>query len=160
MPGSQGVALSAAPLLGAWIAAQWPAVSPPLLVGPDEEAEQWVRAAGEHTGLRGVVCRKTRRGDRDVSIELPDGAIARRAVVLIDDVASTGHTLMQAAHALRERGAASIDVAVVHALLSRESVSQLHHCGVQRIWSTDAVPHASNVVSVAPLLARAIADCG
>jgi ribose-phosphate pyrophosphokinase len=160
MPGSQGVALTAAPLLGAWIAAQWPAASPPLLVGPDEEAEQWVRAAGEHNGLQGLVCRKTRRGDRDVSVELPAQDIAGRAVVLIDDVASTGHTLTQAARVLRERGAASIDVAVVHALFGGDAIEGLKRCGIRHVWSTDAVPHASNVVSVAPLLARAIADCG
>ena len=159
MPGSQGVALTAAPLLGAWIAAQWPKASPPLLVGPDEEAEQWVRAAGEATGLQGVICRKTRRGDRDVTVELPSQDIAGREVVIIDDVASTGHTLVQAATALRERGAAAIDAAVVHALLDGDAVERLHASGIRRVWSTDAVPHASNVVSLAPLLARAIADC-
>jgi len=78
MPGSRSVALTAAPLLGRWIAAQWPAATPPLLVGPDEEAAQWVRAAGEATGLEGVVCRKTRHGDRDVDVELPASGIAGR----------------------------------------------------------------------------------
>jgi ribose-phosphate pyrophosphokinase len=159
MPGSRSVALTAAPLLGRWIAAQWPAATPPLLVGPDEEAAQWVRAAGEATGLEGVVCRKTRHGDRDVDVELPASGITGREVVIIDDVASTGHTLLQAARALRDRGAASIDVAVVHALFGGDAIDRLRHGGVRRVWSTDAVPHPSNVVSVAPMLARAIADC-
>lgn len=159
MPGSRGIALAAAPLLGAWIASQWPAGKGPLLVGPDEEAEQWVRAAGEATGLAGVVCRKTRHGDREVDVELPPIDLMGREVVLIDDVASTGHTLVQAAQALRTRGVAAIDAAVVHALFDAPAVERLHAAGIRRIWSTDAVPHASNVVTVAPLLARAIADC-
>ncbi len=158
MPGSRGIALTAAPLLGDWIASQWAGAPPPLLVGPDEEALQWVRAAGAGTGLDGWVCRKTRRGDRDVDVELPDVDITDRAVVLIDDVASTGHTLVKAAQALRSRGVASIDVAVVHALFGRDAIAQLAAAGIGRVWSTDAVPHASNVVTVAPLLARAIAD--
>lgn len=156
MPGSRGIALGAAPLLGRWIAAQWPADSPPLLVGPDEEADQWVRQAGAASGLHGVVCRKTRRGDRDVSVELPAAAVEGRAVVLIDDLASTGHTLVQAARALHERGAASVDAAVVHALCDDSAVERLHAAGIGRLWSTDAVPHPSNVISVAPLLARAL----
>ncbi|MFT3664706.1 ribose-phosphate diphosphokinase [Piscinibacter sp.] len=157
MPGSRGTALSAAPLLGAWIAAQWPAgATLPLLAGPDEEADQWVRAAGERTGLQGFVCRKTRRGDRDVEVELPDIDIAGREIVLIDDVASTGHTLVQAARALLKRGVAVVDAAVVHALFDRDAVTRLHDAGIRRIWSTDAVPHASNVVSIAPLLAAAL----
>lgn len=156
MPGSRGIALTAAPLLGQWIAAQWAGTASPLLVGPDEEAEQWVRAAGAVTGLEGVVCRKTRRGDRDVVVELPDAALEGRHVVLIDDVASTGHTLVQAAQALRARGAAAIDAAVVHALFGDDALDRLAAAGIGRVWSTDAVPHATNVVSVAPLLARAL----
>lgn len=159
MHGAKGVALTAAPLLGRWIAAQWPADAPPLLVGPDEEAEQWVRAAGDATGLNGVICRKTRRGDRDVSVELPGDDITGREVVIIDDVASTGHTLVQATRALQARGVAAIDVAVVHGLFGGDAIERLKAAGVRRVWSTDAVPHASNVISVAPLLAAAIADC-
>ncbi len=158
MPGSRGIALTAAPLLGEWIAAQWAPSQQPLLVGPDEEALQWVRAAGAVTGLEGFVCRKTRHGDRDVDVELPDVDIAGRAIVLIDDVASTGHTLVQAVQALRSRGVASIDVAVVHALFGGDAIERLLAAGVRRVWSTDAVPHSSNVVTVAPMLARAIAD--
>lgn len=158
MPGSRGIALTAAPLLGEWIAAQWPADRRPLLVGPDEEALQWVQAAGAATGLEGAVCRKTRRGDRDVAVELPDIDVRGRDVVVIDDVASTGHTLVQAARVLRERGAGSIDVAVVHALFGGDAIERLAAAGIRRVWSTDAVPHSSNVVTVAPLLARAIAD--
>ncbi|MFT3956896.1 MAG: ribose-phosphate diphosphokinase [Piscinibacter sp.] len=159
MHGAKGVALSAAPLLGRWIAAQWPAERPPLLVAPDEEAEQWVRAAGEATGLKGVVCRKTRRGDRDVAVELPAGDLAGREVVIIDDVSSTGHTLVQAAHALNARGVASIDAAVVHALFGGDAIARLNAAGVRHVWSTDAIPHPSNVTSVAPLLAAALAGC-
>lgn len=160
MPGSRGIALTAAPLLGAWIAAQWPAGRvQPLLVGPDEEAGQWVRAAGELTGLQGFVCRKTRHGDRDVEVELPAIELAGREIVLIDDVASTGHTLVQAVQALRARGVDAIDVAVVHALFGGDAVERLKAAGVRRVWSTDAVPHSTNVVTIAPLLARAIADC-
>lgn len=158
MPGSRGIALTAAPLLGEWIAAQWPGAQRPLLVGPDEEALQWVRAAGAATGLDGFVCRKTRRGDRDVEVELPDADLSGRAIVLIDDVASTGHTLVQAAQALRARGVASIDVAVVHALFGGDALQRLAAAGIGRVWSTDAVPHSSNVVTIAPMLARAIAD--
>ncbi len=161
MPGSRGIALSAAPLLGRWIAAQWGDAAPrPLLVGPDEEADQWVRAAGEVTGLQGFVCRKTRRGDRDVDVELPPIDITGREIVLIDDVGSTGHTLVQATQALRARGAAAVDAAVVHALFDASAVERLHAAGIRRVWSTDAVPHATNIVTVAPLLARAIADGG
>ena len=160
MPRGVGTALSAAPLLGRWIASRWPAGPGPLLVGPDEEAAQWVHAAGEAGQLHGVVCRKTRHGDADVTVELPAVDVAGREVVLIDDVASTGHTLAQATRALHSRDAAAVDVAVVHALFVGDALAQLKAAGVRHVWSTDAVPHASNAVSVAPLLAAALREAG
>lgn len=161
MPGRRGVALTAAPLLGAWLAAHAGEVGPrPLLVGPDEEASQWVRGAAAASGWDGVWCTKTRRGDRDVSVELPAQDLRGRAVVLIDDLASTGHTLVQAAHAVRAAGAATVDAAVIHALFRGDAVAQLHAAGIRHLWSTDAVAHATNAVPVAPLLAEALRGLG
>ncbi len=155
VPGRRGVALSAAPLLGQWIAAQVPGA---LLVAPDEEAEQWVAAAAHAPGLRYLVARTPRLGDHEVRVSLPPADLQGRAVVLLDDVASTGRTLVDAASALRARGAASVDVAVTHGLFVGDAVARLHACGVRRVWSTDSVPHPSNCVSVAPLLAQALAE--
>ena len=153
VPGRRGVALSAAPLLGDWIASRR---ERPVLIGPDEEAAQWVRAAAAAHGFDAGVGRKLRRGDRDVVLELPPLDVAGRDVVLLDDVASTGHTLAVAARQALARGASAVDVAVTHALFVGDAVAALHAAGVREVWSTDAVPHATNVVSVAPLIAQAL----
>ena len=155
VPGRRGIALTAAPLLGAWIARQMPAA---MLLGPDEEAAQWVRLAAQAHGLDHAVCHKQRRGDRDVDVALPAVPVAGRAVVLFDDVASTGRTLVAAARGLLQSGAASVDVAVTHGLFVDDAVAQIRAAGVRHIWSTDCVPHASNVVSVVPLLAQALQE--
>ncbi len=156
MPRCRGIALTAAPLLGTWIAGRFEAGRRPLIVGPDEEAGQWVSAAAAASGLDGVVCTKTRRGDRDVVVEVPPVPLEGRAVVLLDDVASTGQTLVEAALALRARGVASIDAVVTHALFVGDAAQRLAGAGIGRIWSTDAVPHPTNAISVAPLIAGAI----
>jgi ribose-phosphate pyrophosphokinase len=72
-------------------------------------------------------------------------------------VASTGRTLISAARAALAQGAASVDVAVTHALFVGDAVAQAHAAGVRHLWSTDTVPHESNVVSVVPLLAASLA---
>jgi ribose-phosphate pyrophosphokinase len=155
LPGRRGVALGAAPLLGRWVAQQVPGA---LLLGPDEEAGQWVRAAAEAAGLDHAVCLKQRRGDHDVAVSLPAVPVAGRRVVLLDDVASTGRTLVAAARGALAAGAAGVDVAVTHALFVGDAEAQVRAAGVGRLWSTDCVPHASNVVSVVPLLAQAVAQ--
>jgi ribose-phosphate pyrophosphokinase len=153
VPGRRGLAVSAAPLVGRFVAAQVPGA---LLLGPDAEAAQWVQVAAAAGALAHGVCVKHRRGDRDVQVTLPEVDVAGRAVVLIDDVASTGRTLVEAALAARAAGAASVDVAVTHALFVGDALAEVHAAGVRHVWSTDCVPHASNRVPVAPLLADAL----
>jgi len=153
MPGCRSRALTAAFALGAWVAARVPQA---LLLGPDEEALQWVAQAGQAQGLDHAVCRKQRFGDRDVRVALPAVPLAGRAVVLMDDVASTGRTLIEAASACLAAGAATVDVAVTHALFIGDALAQLRACGVREVWSSDAVPHSTAVIPVAPLLAEAI----
>jgi ribose-phosphate pyrophosphokinase len=145
--------LSAAPLLGAWAARH---ASRPILLGPDEEAAPWVRSAALAQGLEHGTCIKQRSGDRDVRVALPERSFQGREVVLIDDVASTGRTLAVTAAALLQRGAAAVDVAVTHALFVDDAIAQLAAAGVRHVWSSDSVTHASNVVSLVPLLAAAL----
>jgi ribose-phosphate pyrophosphokinase len=105
-----------------------------------------------------VVCRKQRRGDREVQIELPAVALNGRAAVLVDDMASTARTLAQAARALLAGGAAQVGVAVTHALFVGDALEALRAAGVRAIWSTDTVLHPSNRISVAPLVAKALGE--
>lgn len=150
IPLEHAVALSGAPLLAEHIASQRTDV---VLIGPDEEALQWVALAAQRHGWDHDVCRKTRHGDREVDIELPALSVAGRRVVLIDDVASSGQTLVRAAQGLLAAGAASVDVAVTHALFAPGSVQNVRAAGVREIWSTDCIAHASNAVSIVPLVA-------
>jgi ribose-phosphate pyrophosphokinase len=153
VPGRRGVALTAAPLLGLHIAQQVPGA---LLLAPDEEAGQWVRVAAQAAGLDHTVCHKQRLGDHHVQVAMPGPEVAGRAVVILDDVASTGRTLMGAARGALAQGALSVDVAVTHALFVGDALQQVRAAGVRQVWSSDSVPHESNAVSVVPLLVAAL----
>ncbi len=153
VPACTAIALSAAPLIGRFIAQQG---LRPLLVGPDGESAQWVAQAAAAGGFEHAVARKMRRGDRDVDIELPAVDARGRHVVLIDDVASTGRTLASAAAALRAAGAARVDVAVTHALFVGDALAALAAAGVSEVWSTDSITHASNRITLVPTIAAAL----
>jgi ribose-phosphate pyrophosphokinase len=155
VPGRRGVALTAAPLLGEFVASRVPGA---LLLGPDEEAGQWVRVAAAAGGLDHAICIKQRHGDRDVDVALPSVNVAGRAVVLLDDLASTGRTLIEAARGAFAQGASSVDVIVTHGLFVGDAVEQIRGAGVRHVWSTDSVPHASNALSLVPLLAAALRE--
>jgi ribose-phosphate pyrophosphokinase len=153
VPVASALVLSGAPLLADLIAAQR---QNPLLLGPDEESAQWVAQAAARHGFDHAVCRKVRHGDRAVEVTLPDVALSGRQVVLLDDVASTGHTVAQAARLLLTAGAASVDVAVTHALFAGDALQVMQEAGIREVWSTDCINHPSNAVSMAKTIAAAL----
>ena len=153
LPARQAIALSAGPLLGEWIAGRRPDA---FLLGPDSESAQWVTQAAAAHGLPHAVCNKVRHGDRAVRITLPACDLRGQAVVLLDDVASSGHTLATAAALALAAGATSVDVAVTHALLAGDALQRIHQAGVGEFGSTDSVGHPSKVVALASLRAQAL----
>lgn len=146
--------LQAAPLLADWIAAE---IETPLVLGPDEESEQWVSAIANRIGAPFAVLRKVRHGDRSVDVELPDLSQWRaHRPILIDDIASSGHTLIEAARKLPLVGFQRPVCAVVHGVFAEDSYQRLKALA-DRIVSSDSIPHESNAVRLAPLIAGAIA---
>jgi ribose-phosphate pyrophosphokinase len=152
VPARRAIALSAAPLIGACLGDGEPR---PLLLGPDSESAQWVQAAAGDR-LDHAVCIKHRAGDNDVRIDLPATPLAGRHIVLVDDVASTGGTLVECARMAYAAGAVRVDAAVTHALLDAAAEARLAAAGVGRLMSTDTVPHPSNRIPVAGLIAAAL----
>ncbi len=155
VPVGRAIVLSGAPLLADWIDLHR---KQPLLVGPDEESAQWIAQAAQLHGFDFVVCKKIRHGDRSIEATLPQANIAGRAVVLLDDIASSGHTLATVARLLMAAGAATVDVAVTHALFAEGAIDLIKDAGVSYIWSTDCIPHPSNAVRIAPLIAATITN--
>jgi len=153
IPLQQALNLSATETMGQFLMS---AFKQPLLVGPDAESEQWVAAIAAHGRLDYCIAHKRRFGDREVEVDLPDYAFDGRDIVLVDDVASTGYTLEKAARELLRRKAGSVSVLVTHALFVDDACARLARAGVDNIWSCDSVPHPTNRLSLAPVLAAGL----
>ncbi len=139
----------AAPLLADWIKAN---VENPLVIGPDSESEQWVSAVAVQAGAAHVVLNKRRLGDRQVEIDMPDlAAWTDRRPVLIDDIVSSGRTMIEAARRLALLGLPKPYCLAVHALFADDSYDRLLGLS-EAVVSTDTIVHASNAVSVVGLI--------
>jgi ribose-phosphate pyrophosphokinase len=130
----------------------------PILLAPDSEAEQWVAAVAQPNQCVYGVCNKVRSGDRKVEITLPDISLQGRAIVLVDDVASSGQTLAVATEKCLLKDASCVDVLVTHALFGSDVKQRLVQAGVRNIWSTDSVTHESNVIPLKKLLKQAVSS--
>lgn len=144
------VALHAAPLMGDWIARE---VISPLVIGPDAESEQWAAEVAARAGAPHAVLTKQRFGDREVKITLPDlTPYVGRQPVLIDDIASSGRTLVTASTALQEQGFPPPICVVVHAIFSEDALARVSETAAL-VVSTDTIAHPTNAISVASLIA-------
>ena len=149
-----GVAVRAAPAISAWIGAE---VRRPLLVGPDSESAQWVRAVAEGAGAPALVLEKVRRGDRDVEVSVPDVERWRdHTPVLVDDIISTARTMIETVAHLRRAGLAPPVCVGVHAVFAGRAYEDLMAAGAGRVVTCNTIPHPSNAIDLTERLARGV----
>ena len=146
----------AAPAIAQWIARE---VERPVLVGPDAESAQWVSAVAECCGAPFMILEKTRRGDRDVSVSAPDGAWNGHTPVVIDDIVSTGRTMIEATRQLRAAGSAAPMCVAIHAVFADALNDALIDAGARGIVTCNTIKHATNRICVADQLAAVVRDC-
>lgn len=129
-----------------------------VLIGPDAESEQWVSGIAEHSGHPFVIGSKQRFGDRDVRVTLPDmGAYRSCTAVIIDDVISSGQTLLQCIASVKKKGIARIHCAAVHGIFADGADAALLSAGLASLVTTNTIAHGSNAIDIAPLLIDPIA---
>lgn len=144
----------AAPRVAAWIRSN---VRQPLLVGPDGESAQWVAAVAEAAGAPSIVLEKVRRGDRDVSVTVPDVERWRdHTPVLVDDIVSTAKTMIATVRHLQHTGLEAPVCIGVHAVFAPGAYDELRTAGAASVVTCNTIPHASNDIDLSADLARAV----
>ncbi len=125
------------------------------VVGPDLESGQWARVVAGLLDAPCMVLEKERLGDRDVRIrgELP---LKGKAALVVDDIVSTGKTMIEVIRWLKQEGANRIDALVTHALLVEEAEEKMKNAGLDELICSDTVPGRQGTVSVASIIARAL----
>lgn len=129
--------LHAAPRMAQWIKAR---VDKPLIVGPDGESAQWAADVAARAEAPVVVVQKTRLGDTDVRSTIPDLHLhPGRTPVLIDDIISSGRTLVAALDHLRAAGSPPPVCVAVHGLFAGDALSVIRAAGATQIAVTNTV---------------------
>ncbi|MEY9464585.1 ribose-phosphate pyrophosphokinase [Bradyrhizobium ottawaense] len=155
-PGIEAENLSAMPAIANALATS--GIDPAtIVIGPDRESEPWVNDIASRLRLQHTVAQKSRHGDRSVAISFADpGLLAGRPALLVDDIVSSGTTLMAAAKALTAMGATAVDAVITHALFPPAMTVAFASAGIRSIRSTDSVPHPTNAISLDESLAAAL----
>jgi len=143
-----------APLLATWISTNLPDA---VLLGPDSESQQWVAEVARLAGRPYEVLRKVRSGDRSVDVSVPESAALHEGTpVILDDIASSGVTMARAVERLLAAGTAAPVCLAIHAVFAHGAQDAILSAGAARIITTDTIPHPTNAIGIAGLLAEAI----
>jgi ribose-phosphate pyrophosphokinase len=111
-------------------------------------------------GGHGYVETRRDRLTGKVTVERKTLSVKDRDVIIFDDIISSGGTMIRAIKWVREQGAKSVYAACVHPLLVGDAKDKIMKSGADGIVGTDCVPSTVSLVSVAPLIAKALANRG
>jgi len=147
--------LTAVPLLTDYFTKNY-SLNKPVVIGPDAEAIQWAKVAAEILNTDYDVLEKQRLSGSEVEIKTREVDVKDRDVFIVDDIISTGGTIIEAMKVLKKNGAKRIVAACTHPILVMDALPRLYDNGIYAVFGTDTVPSPISYVSVAPLIADAI----
>ncbi|MGB9642530.1 MAG: ribose-phosphate diphosphokinase [Candidatus Ratteibacteria bacterium] len=133
----------------------------PVVVAPDVGSVKMARAFAKRINTRMAIVDKRRDNPDSVEATHLIGDVSNCEVIIVDDLISTGNTVIEATRVLLENGASKVFVSCTHPVLSGNAITKLAGAGITEIIVTDTIPHQSlpeifTVISVAELLGEAI----
>lgn len=146
--------VQAAPNIAQWIQEN---VNHPVLIGPDSESKQWVSDIASRAKAPFTVLHKDRYGDRDVKISIPDPKqLHGKTPVLVDDIISTGTTMIKTVLHLNEMNTLSPICIGIHGIFAQHAYQDLLEAGAERIITCNTIPHKSNTINVSNILSEGV----
>lgn len=127
----------------------------PVIIGPDWESHQWAKIIAKLVGCAVTIFRKKRYSSRHVKEEMINKVdVKGKDVVIVDDIISTGHTIIEAAKKARQLGAKTITAICVHGLFVENAVKKLKKAKIKDIFSTNCIEHKTNSIDISSIIVK------
>ncbi len=124
-----------------------------VVLAPDKGAFGRARAVAEKLGLEYSHFEKKRISPTEVEMRPADVDIEGRNVLIVDDIISTGGTMIKAANLLRGMGAEKVFVAATHGVFAEGAVERVSQA-VDELAVTNTIPTPVSRISIAPKIVR------
>jgi ribose-phosphate pyrophosphokinase len=130
----------------------------PLVVSPDQGGKERAKEFAKKFGSEFIALKKKRNrktGKVQIKTEGLDG-VRSRDVILVDDMISTGGSIIKATEFLKKQKCNRVFVACTHALLMNDAEKKIRKAGVTKIISTNTIPGKTSIVDISGTIAKAI----
>jgi len=130
----------------------------PLVVSPDQGGKERAKEFAKFLNIESISLEKQRdRKTGKVRINsINFNNIAGRDLILVDDMISTGGSIIKATEFLKKQKCRRVYVACTHALLRNNAGKKIKKAGVTKIISTNTIPGKTSLVDVSSTIAKAI----
>ena len=130
----------------------------PLVVSPDQGGKERAKVFAKEFGSEYIALEKKRdRKTGKVQIKTKNvDEVANRDLILVDDMISTGGSIVKATQFLKKQKCKRVYVACTHALLINNAENKIKKAGVTRIVSTNTIPNKTSIVDISNTIAKAI----
>ena len=128
-----------------------------LIVGPDIESYQWARAIANSIGFSSSIFLKKRSSARKVKIKVVKELEWKgKNVIIVDDIISTGHTMIETVKEIKKRKPKAVYCICVHPIFAESAYEKLLKAGAKRIVSCNTIIHKSNKIDLSGVIAGEI----
>ena len=145
---SKLIDLDAMPIIGNYFKEQ-----DVVMLSPDFGSYERVKVAAKAANCEFDYLEKRRIDAETVEIAPKNLDVEGKDVLIVDDIISTGGTIVEATKILLKNGAKSVKAACVHAVLANYALNKLYNAGITEVIATDTVERVVSKISVAGLIA-------
>jgi len=130
----------------------------PLVVSPDQGGKERAKKFAKEFNSDYIALEKTRdKKTGKVKIKTKNlEEVENRDLILVDDIISTGGSIIKATQFLKKQKCKRIYVACTHALLMNDAEKKIKKAGVTNIISTNTIPGKTSKVDISKTIAKAI----
>jgi len=130
-------------------------ISNPVIIGPDEESYKWAERVANMLGVESRILKKKRYSSYHVEVKLNKKIdLSNKNAVIVDDIVSTGRTILETAKILRKLGAKNICCICVHGIFAGNALSKLRKAKVN-VVSTNTIPSKVAKIDVCGVISQA-----
>ena len=127
-----------------------------VMISPDLGSLERVKIAAKHANCDFDHLEKKRLDAATVEITPRQMDVEGKEVVIVDDIVSTGGTIVEATKVLKGLGAKRVEAVCVHAVLANYALPKLFNSGIDDVIATDTIERIISRISVAEEIAEAL----
>ena len=135
-----------------------------ICVAPDVGGVERTRALSRRINSNIAIIDKRRQTPGKSEVMNIVGSVRNKNCVIVDDIIDSGGTIVNAAKALKEKGAKDVYVYITHAVLSGEAIHKIEKSQIKKLITTDTIDNSKKIrkgkkieiISLAPIISEAM----